>query len=196
MKKATITAAVIFLAAFSFKASSQNAELMVDVGPCVAIQSAIQRFACYEAQAETALTGAGDSFQAPAPAARVQSQPPASRETAVSTPEPGNPPEEEAPPANNGSSPLSGFGFPEDRDSRREERENRLASVIADVEQTIPNQHIVTLENGQVWRQVQPEARILPRAGYTVSVYPSRWGSNYRMSFEEIKGFIQVERVR
>lgn len=196
MKKTTITATVIFLAAFSFKASSQNAELMVDVGPCVAIQSAIQRFACYEAQAEAALLGAGDSFQAPAPAASVRSQPSVTQETAEARPASVNIPAEDAEPTSNGSGLSSDFGFPEDRDSRREERENRLVSVIANVEQNIPNQHILTLENGQVWRQMQPDARILPNVGFKVEVYPTRWGSSYRMSFEEIKGFIQVERVR
>jgi hypothetical protein len=53
---------------------------------------------------------------------------------------------------------------------------------------------IITLSNGQVWRQTIPEPFNL-KEGYAVRIYPSRWGTAYRLSAQQIHGFIQVERV-
>ncbi|HEX5418980.1 MAG TPA: hypothetical protein VFY39_03200, partial [Gammaproteobacteria bacterium] len=60
---------------------------------------------------------------------------------------------------------------------------------------TVPNSYLITLENGQVWRQTYPEVYHL-QPGYKVRIYPSRWGNSYRMSSDKLHGFIQVERVR
>jgi hypothetical protein len=54
---------------------------------------------------------------------------------------------------------------------------------------------MITLDNGQVWRQMQPKRYPL-QPGYDVRIYSSRWGNSYRLSSPILNGFIQVERVR
>ncbi|HEU4619493.1 MAG TPA: hypothetical protein VFV10_15760 [Gammaproteobacteria bacterium] len=54
---------------------------------------------------------------------------------------------------------------------------------------------MITLENGQIWRQMTPEIYPL-QEGFEVKIYPTRWGNAYRLSVEELGGFIQVERVQ
>jgi hypothetical protein len=54
---------------------------------------------------------------------------------------------------------------------------------------------IVTLENGQVWRQMETRRYNL-RTGQEVRIYPTRWGNSYRLSVSELGSFIQVERIK
>jgi hypothetical protein len=53
---------------------------------------------------------------------------------------------------------------------------------------------VITLDNGQVWRQTVPKNYGL-REGIPVRIYYSRWRA-YRLTNEQLKSFIQVERVR
>ena len=58
----------------------------------------------------------------------------------------------------------------------------------------MPNAYLITLDNGQVWRQTVPETYQL-RTGMNVRIYYSRWRA-YRLTAPERRGFIQVERAR
>jgi hypothetical protein len=70
-----------------------------------------------------------------------------------------------------------------------------IVGTIAGLRETVPNAYLITLENGQVWRQMRPKAYPL-RAGDAVRIYPTNWGPAYRLTVEGIGSFIQVERVR
>ncbi|HET7609837.1 MAG TPA: hypothetical protein VFL84_14245, partial [Gammaproteobacteria bacterium] len=82
-------------------------------------------------------------------------------------------------------------------DARGPDRKAEPADVearIAELRETVPNAYLITLDNGQVWRQTVPKAYPL-QAGHPVRIYYSRWRS-YRLTNETLKSFIQVERVR
>ena len=60
--------------------------------------------------------------------------------------------------------------------------------------ETVPNAYLITLDNGQVWRQTVPQYYPL-RPGSDVRIYYSRWRA-YRLTSPERNGYIQVERAR
>lgn len=70
-----------------------------------------------------------------------------------------------------------------------------ITSTITALEEYLPNAYQVTLANGQIWRQIESKRYPL-RVGYTVRVYPSRWADSYRLSAEELNGFIRIEPVQ
>lgn len=65
---------------------------------------------------------------------------------------------------------------------------------VTELRETVPNSYVITLDNGQVWRQTRPQYYRL-RPGSEVRIYYSRWKS-FRLTSEELRGHIQVERVR
>lgn len=73
--------------------------------------------------------------------------------------------------------------------------EVEVLAHISGLEQFMPSQWLVTLDNGQQWRQTDPKAFRL-REGQEVRIKPSGWGVGYRLSVAELGGFIQVEPVR
>lgn len=175
--------------------AQEPGELEVDVAACVDLESDLERFACYERQVEAARGGdragtadddapAGRDPQASAPEADGSSN--ASRAAEASL----------APEASQAArAPRTGedFGF---RDfSDEPERAPELHAVVAALREREPNQYLITLENGQMWRQMRP-ARYPLRAGHAVRIYPTGWGSSYRLTAEELNGYIQVERIR
>jgi hypothetical protein len=182
--------------------SAQSDSLMVDVGPCVLLESAIARFACYENQVELTLTGAGVNYQA-APASVPQQSnagsaaaaavPLAATAAAGSAATTASVSTTTTAPTTTQNSTAS-FGLPETR-VVEEDDEEVLYSSIAELSETVPNSHLITLSNGQVWRQVRPDSRYRMKVGHEVRIYPSRWGKDYRLSVEELRGFIQVERI-
>lgn len=69
-----------------------------------------------------------------------------------------------------------------------------VATVTA-VRQTVPNSRVITLDNGQVWRQTYAEwYPLLP--GQTVRVRPGKWGQVFWLTAADANGYIQVKRVR
>ena len=69
-----------------------------------------------------------------------------------------------------------------------------IHAAVAELKETVPNSWLITLDNGQVWRQTVPERYAL-RVGSPVRIYFSRWRA-YRLTNEQLRGYIQVERVR
>lgn len=72
----------------------------------------------------------------------------------------------------------------------KEELIGRIASL-----QKCPTGWVVTLEKGQVWRQMLSKHYLL-REGQQVRIYPTMWGKAYRLSVLDGPGYIQVERVQ
>jgi hypothetical protein len=164
-------------------ALAQNpGSVTIDARRCLQLTSAEERLACFESQVHDAL-GEGRERRDTA-----RTEPPAAAETA---------------PARQAEPPPARQAEP------RRDRRNRgadateaasgteIIGTIAALAERVPNQYVITLDNGQVWRQSVPE-RYPIRVGQRVRIYPGRWGSSnrYRLAAEELGGFIQVERVR
>ena len=70
-----------------------------------------------------------------------------------------------------------------------------VVAKVAELREIEPSAYLITLDNGQVWRQTVPQAYGL-REGSDVRIYfSSRWRS-FRLTNPELRRFIQVERVR
>ena len=76
----------------------------------------------------------------------------------------------------------------------REETPPDIEARVAELRETVPNSYVITLDNGQVWRQTVPKAYGL-RPGDEVRIYYSKWRT-YRLTNERLRSFIQIERVR
>lgn len=72
----------------------------------------------------------------------------------------------------------------------KEELYDRIAAL-----RKIPDGWVITLDSGQVWRQMISKSYRL-RAGQEVKISPSSWGNSYHLSVSKLGGFIQVERVK
>lgn len=185
------------VAAGSPALAQSEQRLMVDVGPCVDIQSTLERFECYESRVEAARDSGGGASTSPSRHS--------SRETIIPSPSPRPEPEQRQQTADRNSTRQDqsrdvadedSFGLQERRrEEREEEKRQELRSTITALEETVPNSYLITLENGQVWRQMRPE-RYRIQVGHDVRIYPSPFGSSFRLSADELRGFIQVERVK
>ena len=95
-------------------------------------------------------------------------------------------------------SPKSASESRSDENGRGAERGSErqpveIVAKVAELRQTVPNAYVITLDNGQVWRQAHPMPYPL-RTGLVVRVRETKFG--YRLSAPELHGQIQVERVR
>jgi hypothetical protein len=75
-----------------------------------------------------------------------------------------------------------------------ENGEDELNDVVAELVMAKPDQWLVKLASGQVWRQTHPR-RLNLREGDAVRIYPTGWGENFRLEAERLNGFIQVLRL-
>jgi len=141
----------------------------IEVGECIELATPEQRLACFEAQVEAAR-------QDPKPAAAARAPEPAAASTAVAV--------------GAATAEQAGSG------SRRDEPETpplEIFAKVTELRETVPNAYLITLDNGQVWRQTRPLSYPL-RPGSEVRIYETRWGT--RLTNPEARGFIQVERAR
>jgi hypothetical protein len=157
--------AAAFLAA-SAAARAQNAGgLTVEVGDCVDLESAEERRDCYAARVDAAVQ---------------------ERERSAAA----------APPDSQSSSSATDAAQPQDAtrvDSQRPPTD--VMATITELRETVPNTYLITLDNGQAWRQMEPKWFPL-RVGHAVRIFPSTWGNTFRLSVQGLSGYIQVERVR
>jgi hypothetical protein len=75
------------------------------------------------------------------------------------------------------------------------EDEPTVVARIATLRETVPNSYLITLDNRQVWRQIRPKWHPL-RVGQEVEIYPTSWGTSFRLFVDGLSGYIQVEQVR
>ena len=171
-ERRTIAAVAIALGAVCQPAIAQDSKgLTVDVGDCVALEKPEERLACFEAQVEAAR-----HREVPA---RASEPTVPSTDAAVESPKS----------ASESRSDENGRGA--ERGSERQPVE--IVAKVAELRQTVPNAYVITLDNGQVWRQAHPMPYPL-RTGLVVRVRETKFG--YRLSAPELHGQIQVERVR
>ncbi len=152
----------------------------VDVGECVNLQSPEERFACYERR-----VGAARAAPAASPAdARAAGSSPAA---------PAASPESDG--VAGGRPEAVGDAAPAAAPQTEAPEAQEFVATVQSVRQTVPNSHVITLDNGQIWRQTYAEWYPL-RAGQKVRVRPSKWGGTFWLTADGANGFIQVKRVR
>jgi hypothetical protein len=74
-----------------------------------------------------------------------------------------------------------------------EQQPVEIVATVTELRPTVPNAYVITLDNGQVYRQAHPMPYPL-RVGLVVRVRETNFG--YRLSAPELNGQINVERVR
>ena len=77
----------------------------------------------------------------------------------------------------------------------RNDGSEELLDEVSDLDVIKPNMLDITLDSGQVWRQVYPK-RFALKKGDLVRIYPSKWGDDFRLTTSRLSGFIQVSRVK
>lgn len=154
---------------------------LIDAGPCLALGTPVERLACFEDQVRAA-----ESLRSVAPALVRE---PAAVQAQVAPAPPAAAAAERAAPA---APAEAAFGLREK--PSRDEKPEELQATVASVREFAPGQLMVTLDNGQIWRQSRADRYTL-REGHEVRIYATRWGNNFRLSAKDLGGFIQVERV-
>ena len=173
-------AAIAAGAAIGAGAQQPTGPVAVDVSECVKLTTPEERLACFEAQVE-------DSRKAPAPAATAAPAAAATTAAAAASAAPASPV------AAGAASAVSVDEFGLDNGDL-EPAGQEIQARVTDLRQTVPHAYLITLDNGQVWRQTVPKNYGL-REGIPVRIYYSKWRA-YRLTNEQLKSFIQVERVR
>jgi hypothetical protein len=78
-----------------------------------------------------------------------------------------------------------------------EDAEYTAGEIVAEVielREMEPDAYMITLDNGQIWRQSQAKRYPL-FVGATVELRPSPWGPSYRLTDPNVGNFIQVRRI-
>jgi len=179
--------------------------LTIEVSRCVNIKSAIERLDCYDELADQAqqsnseleaadLSEPESDSGSDTPVTMIEQESVAAAAVIQSTPVKEQVPVTEKTIDQTNRVTEENFGLPPEK--RYDEKDLvEFHSTISKLREYIPGRYLITLENGQVWRQMVAK-RYRLRVGHNVRIYPSRWGKSFRLSAEELKGFIQVERVR
>lgn len=166
--------------------------LTIDASSCVNIRSAIERLTCYDELVYQAQQTQSDPETADLsePESDSGSNAPVTRTAPVKEQVPVT--EQRVDEARRVTE--EDFGLPPEK--REDEKDVvELHSTIRELEKIRPSSYLITLENGQVWRQTVAERYTL-KVGYVVRIWPARWSKKaFRLSAEGVKGSIQVERV-
>lgn len=154
-------------------ARAQPDDVTVEISRCVDLKSPEERRACYGAQVDAAIQErerSAASAAAPATPAPANAAP----DTARSAAEPIRP-----------------------QRARRDGGADQptIVAKIAELRETVPNSYLITLDNGQVWRQSRSKWHPL-RIGQGVRILPTGWGKSFRLFGDGLSGYIQVEQVR
>ena len=184
------------------RAQQEGRPVTVEVSQCLEIESPEERLACFEKSVDTAIQqGSAPPAPAPAPAPATATAPaptpeaPTPATATAPTPATATAP---APAAATAPAPASASDYPPIAGSQRAapaESRPDIVSTIVELRETVPNAYMITLANGQVWRQMRPKIYRL-RVGHAVRIYPTHWGSSFRLTVEELRSYIQVERVQ
>lgn len=186
-------------------AQAQEQAVIDAIKQCSQLADAAARYACFDqATAAAGLRPGGAAAGAPAQsprapgAATTQSRIPASPPRPAEPAAPPAAPPAPAPTAAEGSRPGAPFDPPA-VEARRQAteggEENSYRDRIVDLREREPGKWLITLESGQQWYQVESKRYALGK-GMDVRIYPGLFGSSWRLSADELKGFVQVRRVK
>ena len=196
---------IVFIVMGAARPVSAEQPLTIEVSRCVNIKSAIERLTCYDelayqAQQANSKPEAADlsepesGFGSDAPVAISEQESVAAAMVIQSAPVKEQVPVTDQTANKTGRVTKENFGLtPEKKDDEKDLVE--LHSTISKLKETVPGRYLITLENGQVWRQMVGESYRL-RVGHRVRIYSTHWGNAFRLSVEGMKGFVQVERAR
>jgi hypothetical protein len=213
-QRRAIAIAIALCASVALRVVAQDPKgLNIDVANCVTFEKPEDRLACFEAQVEaarqrTAPAAASDTTAAAAATATATAA--ATTGASIAAKAAGTDAAERIAPSTAAAEPVapgtaaagpsqksaSEPRFAESRSSveRSPEREPvELVATVVELRQTVPNAYVITLDNGQVYRQVHPMPYPL-RTGLVVVVRETNFG--LRLTAPELHGQINVERVR
>jgi hypothetical protein len=177
MKQAWSTAVVVSALICCDAVAQSTGETAAAIEACARIADQAARLDCFDKLARSAPGRSVETAPSPAPAAAVDPQSAVAPQTAGDTPAPA----------------ASVTSRREVRAADRAERE--VMSSVTALREIQPGRVEVTLANGQVWRQTYSDRYNL-LVGHEVKIYPSGFGQYFRLSSTELRGFIQVERVK
>jgi hypothetical protein len=164
--------------------NAQPAESVnVDVAACLELETRSEQLACYEARVDETLRTreSGQSASAPASATSTSDR---TSGAATSNDERRDSREpERAEPA----ATLFGSGSDTGTDE--------IVATIVRLREMEPDAFLIYLDNDQIWRQNRPRRYAL-QEGAEVELRSTKWGSSYRLTDPNLRGFIQVERVQ
>jgi hypothetical protein len=173
-------------------AQDTSATVTVDVAECVELESDAARVECFGSQVNAILEAQGNDESEQRPATDPSPDPPLDEPTAAATSE---------------DAAEETLSRPERRVPRNAENravgepaestadQNEFHGTIVSFQERVPFSYVITLDNGQIWEQVEPKKYPL-RPGMEVRIYPTRWGRTYRLSGAGTGGYIRVQRVR
>jgi hypothetical protein len=172
------------------QAAEQSTPVIIDASPCLALTRPIERLTCFEDLAQAAQQPGASIPQQNLPVVSIPRN--TARQPQLAQPEP----KPEAPqtaviPEN---SFEENYGIRKNSNDRNI-RDTELIARIAVIKELNPNRKLITLENGQVWEQKETKPFMLD-AGDEIRIYPSRWGTSYRLASQSHSGFITVQRLQ
>ena len=198
----TLPCSLCMLITVATFAADDTPELIMDGGPCIDLVRPIERLTCFEEQARAAQQRPAVSMpQQDLPVVSIPRnarQQPAQSPTQVQPqPAPEVPRPAESASVNTTDSSEANFGLPEEQRNVRQEKAqaSELIARVAEIKEFDRNRFLITLDNGQVWEQINSK-RFALAEGDEVRIYSTRWGSSYRLASLSHKGFIQVQRLR
>ena len=180
--KNIIPVSLCMLLSATTQAAEQSAPVIIDASPCLALTRPIERLTCFEDQAEAAQQPGASILQQNLPVVSIPRNTASQAQQAQPDPEPETPQTA----VNDGNSFEEDFGLDNEKEKDRE-----LIARIAVIKELNPNRKLITLENGQVWEQKETKPFML-EAGDEIRIYPSRWGTSYRLASQSHNGFITV----
>ena len=168
---------------------SDTPRLNVDLTECIEITSDEERFACFQQRADQAVS------ERPSTTGEAPAEMPRSARQQAPT-QPAQPATERA-----AARPESNSEAPDSRRTQRSERKrerrrrDEISATITELRETIPNQWVISLDNGQIWQMISP-AKYPMRVGQAATLRSTRWGPAYRLTVSELGGQVSVRKVR
>ncbi len=157
----------------------------IDVGECVELKSAEARLACYEAQVDEALEERG--------AAESGDRVAVTQDRGIA--EDPSRERDAARSAEQAAIEQAAIERYIAEQAREAEAADEYFGTITALHERLPNSYVITLDNGQIWEQSAPKRYPLIR-GLEVRIYPSNWGPSHRLTGVDLSGHIQVRQVR
>ena len=165
-------AAICFLVSLG-PAPAQTGDLRTELMHCLSFTGTVERLSCYDRLARGAASGAlGAPVPAPVPPSRAAAQPP--------------------------QPPARQLGQEELRSYAPAATPEQLTADITDFQKNPAGRFTVTLNNGQIWRQVAGDTTAAQyRSGQTRAVTISRGSfGSYDLRFNDRNAVFKVQRVR